>query len=153
MSDTIHLINRKTIFASAERIYDALIDYQNFKKWWPEKLKVHVSEMGDSGEFDVIFNPAPTVHIAWKLKKENPKSMLSYAYVKGPYAGEGIWKIHPSDDDGKTELSYSIYLKAESFLFRLASKTPFFKQRHLSDVYELMDALEKYLIDGEAIQS
>jgi len=153
MSDTIHLINKKTIAAPLEAVYDALIDYRNFDKWWPEKLKVHVSEMGDVGSFDIIFNPAPTVHIAWKLIKEERSRMLSYAYVKGPFTGEGIWKMHAADEEGKTNLSYSIYLKAQSRLFKMASKTPMFRKRHLADVDELMASLERYLIEAKKIQS
>lgn len=145
MSEIIHLINKKTILGTPEAVYDALKDFSNFSSWWPEKFKVHASEMGEGAAFDIIFNPAPTVHIAWKLIKEEPSELLTYEYVKGPFTGEGIWKIFPSEQEGKTELSYSIYLESQTLLFSWASRTFLFRKRHLADVDKLMIALEEFL--------
>lgn len=145
MADTVHLINKKTIHAPAEAVYNALIDHKNFSQWWPKKMKVHPSELGEDGAFHIMFNPAPTVYIAWKLTETEAHEKVTYEYVKGPFSGQGIWKMRPSEGDAYTDLSYSIYLTPEAFLFRMASKTPLFRKKHLAEVDELMSALESYL--------
>jgi len=148
MSKIIHLINKKVISAEPSKVFDTLKEHKLFREWWPEKFNVNTSELGENGEFDIMFNPAPTVQIAWKLSKTESNRMLTYSYVKGPFRGDGIWKINASESEGMTDLSYSIYLEAKSFLFNLAASTPMFRNRHLADVDSLMNSLDLYLSES-----
>ena len=97
------LIVEKTYNASANKVWKAITDENQMKKWYFETLKSFKPEVGFETKFSVQADDKDYLHI-WKVTKAIPDKSISYTWKFGGYPGESLVTFEISEENNLTKV-------------------------------------------------
>lgn len=119
------------------RAFRAVCDFRSYGKWWVIPINVRNSDLGY-----LEFKPLIFITIGIKVLAKEIDTEVQFDYVKGPFRGHGIWKFKELEN-GKTQVSYEIFLSPVNFVYRFASSTQFFTRKHIKDIRIIIKRIKK----------
>jgi uncharacterized protein YndB with AHSA1/START domain len=133
----------RTLPFDVTTVYAALIDFENYPKWWPADLRLRVL----ATTVDLVgsrFEVRPTGgSFVCEVAQAVTEKELVIQYVDGLHRGTGIWTLERTPDG--TRLCYQIDLEPQGWLPRFLSNFMNFAGMHSRGMERLFDGLEGWL--------
>jgi ribosome-associated toxin RatA of RatAB toxin-antitoxin module len=124
-------------------VYAALLDFQNYPRWWPAQLRVRVLKAtADHVGSQIEVRPRG----GWFICEVGPvihEKEILIRYVEGVHRGTGRWTFEKVAEG--TCACYQIDLEPQGWLPRLLSNVMDFGKLHSRSMTEVFDGLESWL--------
>lgn len=101
------IIVEQTYNASVERVWKAITDSNQMKKWFFENIDSFKAEIGFETQFNVQSNNKNYLHF-WKVTEVQTLKKIIYNWKYGGYSGNSyvIWELSPENNLTKLKLTH-----------------------------------------------
>ena len=132
------------IVCPPERIWQAIIDFNSYTKWWPSSVSIAVSRVTPKlvGS-QVEIKPYGGRAFLCEVEGIRDGSEMSLRYT-GVYRGTGVWTI--AEGDGHCRVIYRIDLEVADPFMKLLSYVVSIPRLHSKLMREVFEGLEGYLV-------
>jgi uncharacterized protein YndB with AHSA1/START domain len=124
-------------------VFDALLDCQNYPRWWPAQLRVralHITPDGVGSRIEI--RPWGGWFIC-EISQVVPYSEIRIEYVQGVHRGTGRWTLEQVADG--TRVCYQIDLEPQGWFPRLLSNVLDFGKMHSRSMRQVFEGMESWL--------
>jgi uncharacterized protein YndB with AHSA1/START domain len=124
-------------------VFGALLDCENYPRWWPAHLRVRVLKTTpDAVDSRIEIRPRGGRFIC-KIAQVVPNREIVIEYVEGVHRGTGRWALEKLAEG--TRACYQIDLEPQGWLPRLLSNWMDFGIVHSRSMEKVFDGLEWWL--------
>ena len=132
------------IVCPPERIWQAIIDFNSYTKWWPSSVSIAVRRVtpklvGSQVEIKPYGGRAFLCEV--ESIRDGVELRLRYS---GVYRGIGVWTI--AEGDGHSRVVYRVDLEISDLLMKLLSYVVSIPRLHSKLMREVFEGLEGYLV-------
>ncbi|MEX1000882.1 MAG: SRPBCC domain-containing protein [Crocinitomicaceae bacterium] len=101
------IVVEQTFKTSIERVWQAITDIKQMKKWFFEDIPSFKAEVGFETQFNVQANDKNYLHI-WKVTAVQPNKKIIYNWKYGGYSGNSYvsWELSEEEDQTKLKLTH-----------------------------------------------
>ena len=142
---TVEIDVSKRLDASLAEAQGILRRWREYPSWWPLRVDV-VHDRTALAVRPVAFMPFVAITMVPRSgdgddDDAGDDEALTFDYVRGPFRGEGVWRL--SESDSVTCVSYGIRLDPVNRLVAAAASTPFFRWKHCRDIERIIEHLDR----------
>ncbi len=136
----------RTLPFSAEQVREAVLDFDNYHRWWPRKLRMQVLR-NTPNHLGSQIEVRPTG--GWFVCEiaAVAEQQIVIDYVAGLHRGRGVWSFEKTAEG--VRVCYEIDLEPQGWLPRLLSHVMDFGRMHSNQMEQVFDGLERWLSDSE----
>lgn len=101
-------------------VWNALIDFDSYAKWWPQSVRIRVLKTTPEligSQFEV--RPFGGKAFVCEVESVDPGFELQLQYLEGTYVGTGVWSIEPLEQGCR--VSYAVDLEIMDWFIRALS--------------------------------
>lgn len=139
----VHADDRRTLPFSVSEVFNAILDFQHYPKWWPKQLRIRVLRTTTDFLGSQIEVRPMGGHFTCEVVGIEQNQSIQIAYVDGLHRGTGMWSFEAVGDE--TAVSYRIDLEPQGWLPRLLSHVMDFGRIHSNEMQQVFDGMETWL--------
>ena len=124
-------------------VFGALLDCENYPRWWPAGLRVRVLRLTQDAVGSRIEIRPRGGRFVCAIARIVPEREIEIEYVAGVHRGTGRWTFEKLA--GGTRARYQIDLEPQGWLPRLLSNWMDFGKMHSRSMERVFDGLESWL--------
>jgi uncharacterized protein YndB with AHSA1/START domain len=133
----------RTLPFDVAEVFAALLDFENYPRWWPAQLRVRVLKVSPERVGSRIeVRPRGGVFVC-EIVQVVPDREILIGYVEGVHMGTGRWRFEKVAEG--TCACYQIDLEPHGWLPRLLSNVMNFGKLHSRSMEKVFDGLEGWL--------
>jgi uncharacterized protein YndB with AHSA1/START domain len=117
---TLHVTDSVVIAQNPALVWNALIDFDSYAKWWPQSVRIRVLKATPEligSQFEV--RPFGGKGFLCEVESVEPGLELQLQYLEGTYIGTGVWSIEPLEQGCR--VSYAVDLEIVDWFIRALS--------------------------------
>jgi uncharacterized protein YndB with AHSA1/START domain len=127
-------------------VFAALLDCENYPRWWPAQLRVRVLRLARDGVGSRIEIRPLGGRFICEIARVVPDREILIEYAEGVHRGTGRWALEKVAEG--TRACYEIDLEPQGWLPRLLSNWVDFGRMHSRSMGKVFDGLESWLRAG-----
>src|SRR3990167_2296945 len=103
------IIVEQTYNASVDRVWTAITDIDQMKKWFFENIDTFKAEVGFETQFNVIANDKNYLHL-WKITEVQLQKKIIYNWKYGGYSGNSYvsWELSKENNLTRLKLTHDV---------------------------------------------
>lgn len=135
-------LDQKVLSHKVEDVFKVVSNFETYKEWFPEDVKVTVIETTPDGIGSIIKVENGIIRFNIEMMRVNPNKEILVRY-SGAYEGEGIWYFFETTNG--TKLMYEIELKIKNPLVFFLNFFINISTLHSKVMVKMFNRLEQYL--------
>lgn len=135
-------LDQKVLSHKVEDVFKVVSNFETYKEWFPEDVKVTVIETTPHGIGSIIKVETGIIRFNIEMMRVNPNKEILVRY-SGAYEGEGIWYFFETTNG--TKLMYEIELKIKNPLVFFLNFFINISTLHSKVMVKMFNRLEQYL--------
>lgn len=135
-------LDQKVLSHKVEDVFKVVSNFETYKEWFPEDVKVTVIDTTPHGIGSIIKVENGIIRFNIEMMRVNPNKEILVRY-SGAYEGEGIWYFFETTNG--TKLMYEIELKIKNPLVFFLNFFINISTLHSKVMVKMFNRLEQYL--------
>jgi ribosome-associated toxin RatA of RatAB toxin-antitoxin module len=133
----------RTLRFDLDVVFAAVLDCENYPRWWPANLRVRVLQLTQNALGSRIEIRPRGGRFTCEIAQVVPAREILIEYVDGVHRGTGRWTFEKLAEG--TRACYQIDLEPQGWLPRLLSNCMDFGKMHSRSMEQVFDGLESWL--------